>query len=48
MDLRRMIKRFFRKLFCKHTVKDEVGYSRRRRRKVYQCCKCGKFFYSRY
>jgi hypothetical protein len=46
MDISRIIRRFFRKLLCKHMVKDEVGYSQRR--KVYQCLKCGKFFYSKY
>ncbi len=48
MDFKRMIKRFFRRLFCNHTVKDVIGFSYRRNKSVYQCCRCGKKSYSRY
>ena len=48
MYLKKTIKRFFRKLFCNHRIKDEIGYSRRRKKIVKQCCKCGKLFYINY
>lgn len=41
----RQIKRFFKKLFCSHRIKDRVGYSRRKHKHVYQCYSCGKFLY---
>jgi len=44
----KVIRRFLRKLFCNHTVKDKIGMSHRRNKNVYQCYQCGKLFYKKY
>ncbi len=46
--MKRVIKRFFKKLFCTHSIKDYLGHSYRRNKNVYQCCRCGKISYSKY